>query len=190
MVEFLKPESEVKSKVMLNLGSGTDIRQNWINADIAKIDGLDFVIDIESEELPLDDGSISLILLSHVIEHVDNIRHLLNEIFRVLKPGGKLYIIVPAFSSNGAFQDPTHVRFFTDETFKYLSGEYFDYYFGNVGQRAKVVLLKRRRTSYYNQLYRYFSPIIRLIGKRRFDNYVDNLFLNMTKEYHVIIEKL
>ena len=41
---------------------------------------------------------------------------LMNEIHRVLKPGGLLFHSTPAFPSNEAFQDPTHVNFITEDT--------------------------------------------------------------------------
>ncbi len=189
MVEFLKPELEVRSKSYLNLGCGTDIREGWINADIAPLEGVDFIIDIENENLPLDDEVIDFVLLSHLLEHISNLKHVINEVFRVVKKGGRIYIIVPAFSSNGAFQDPTHVRFFTEETFQYISGDVFDYYFGS-GKRAEIVSLRKKRTDYYRQLFRFLSPFIRLIGVRRFDNYVDHLLMNMIQEYHVVLQKL
>jgi len=46
---------------------------------------------------------------------------LMNEIWRVLKPGGLFLSLTPAFPSSRAFQDPTHVNFITEETFP----EYF-----------------------------------------------------------------
>jgi ubiquinone/menaquinone biosynthesis C-methylase UbiE len=47
-------------------------------------------------------------LLRHVLEHVDDIRRVLDEIWRVLKPDGKAIIYVPHFSHFQALTHPEH----------------------------------------------------------------------------------
>ncbi|APH73956.1 class I SAM-dependent methyltransferase [Aquibium oceanicum] len=47
------------------------------------------------EELPLFDSSIDRMLLVHALEHAENPRETLMEIWRVLAPGGRLIIVVP-----------------------------------------------------------------------------------------------
>jgi SAM-dependent methyltransferase len=49
---------------------------------------------------------------------------LMNQIYRVLKPGGLFLSFTPAYPSAPAFQDPTHVNIITDETFKYFDVRY------------------------------------------------------------------
>jgi SAM-dependent methyltransferase len=47
------------------------------------------------EDLPLVDSSIDRIVLVHSLEHTENPRETLMEIWRVLAPGGRLLIVVP-----------------------------------------------------------------------------------------------
>ena len=47
------------------------------------------------EELPLVDSSIDRMLLVHLLEHTENPRETLKEIWRVLAPGGRLVVVVP-----------------------------------------------------------------------------------------------
>ncbi|MEO4000633.1 methyltransferase domain-containing protein [Mesorhizobium sp. CAU 1732] len=47
------------------------------------------------EELPLFDSSIDRILMVHALEHTENPRETLMEIWRVLAPGGRLVVVVP-----------------------------------------------------------------------------------------------
>jgi SAM-dependent methyltransferase len=47
---------------------------------------------------------------------------LMNEIWRVLAPGGRLYALTPAFPSPAAFVDPTHVNILTDKSHEYFCG--------------------------------------------------------------------
>jgi SAM-dependent methyltransferase len=46
---------------------------------------------------------------------------LMNEIWRVLVPGGRLYACTPAYPHAAAFQDPTHVNIITNETHQYFT---------------------------------------------------------------------
>ena len=48
---------------------------------------------------------------------------LMNEISRVLRPGGLLYALTPCYPSREAFQDPTHVNIITDRTHLYFTGD-------------------------------------------------------------------
>jgi len=47
---------------------------------------------------------------------------LMNEVWRVLKPGGRLYAVTPCYPSPAAFQDPTHVNIITKATHLYFTG--------------------------------------------------------------------
>lgn len=47
------------------------------------------------EELPLVDASIDRILLVHALEHAENPRETLKEVWRVLSPAGRVVIVVP-----------------------------------------------------------------------------------------------
>lgn len=50
-----------------------------------------------NEELPFDDKSFDTILLTDVLEHIRNPGLLMGELSRLLKPGGKLLVMVPFF---------------------------------------------------------------------------------------------
>jgi len=50
---------------------------------------------IDSESLPLADNSVDYLIAIHALELTDNIRAALREIWRVLKPEGRLLLIVP-----------------------------------------------------------------------------------------------
>jgi SAM-dependent methyltransferase len=46
---------------------------------------------------------------------------LMNEVWRVLAPGGLFYAVTPAYPSKAAFQDPTHVNIITAGTHTYFT---------------------------------------------------------------------
>lgn len=56
-------------------------------------------------EMPLDDMSVDFVLATDVIEHIDDDLRALGEIHRVLRPGGRVLITVPAFESLWGYND-------------------------------------------------------------------------------------
>jgi SAM-dependent methyltransferase len=56
-------------------------------------------------DMPFADGSFDLLLATDIIEHVDDDLAALREITRVLRPGGKVLITVPAFPMLWGLQD-------------------------------------------------------------------------------------
>lgn len=104
----------------LNLGCGHDIREGWINLDISPIEGVDVVHDINNLPLPFDNESMDYILCQDIFEHIEYIP-LLEELHRILKPGGIVEIRVPHFSSRFNFIDPTHKKMFSIQTFDFFT---------------------------------------------------------------------
>jgi O-antigen biosynthesis protein len=72
---------------------------------------------------PFDDGSVGVIRASHIFEHLKDPIFTMNEAFRVLAPGGWLFVDVPSAEGRGAFQDPTHVSFWNENSFWYYTNE-------------------------------------------------------------------
>ena len=67
------------------------------------------------EELPLFDSSIDRVLVVHALEHAENPRETLMEIWRVLAPGGRLLIVAP--SRRGVWARFEHTPFGTGRPF-------------------------------------------------------------------------
>lgn len=78
----------------LEIGSGPSRRNGWITLDLCR--KCDVYWDL-SRGIPFPDNSFSLIYSSHVLEHFPykDLKVLLNEIYRVLKPGGVMSTCVP-----------------------------------------------------------------------------------------------
>jgi SAM-dependent methyltransferase len=126
----------------LNVGCGHDVKPGWTNLDIAPLDGVDVVHDLEEVPLPFADGSFDHIECIDILEHVRELTDVMRELHRILAPGGRLHIEGPHFTSHTWPTDPTHRRAFGINTFEFFSNEslhgrgyYFDFSFSSVGLR-------------------------------------------------------
>ncbi len=100
----------------LNLGCSDRHQAGFLNVDICP--PADLVSDLR-EAWPWEDGSVDQVLAHDIIEHLPDQRHTMNELWRVLKPGGRAEIAVPTTDGPGAFQDPTHVSWWNRRSFLY-----------------------------------------------------------------------
>jgi hypothetical protein len=66
--------------------------------------------------------TVQEIYTRHFLEHVESrdLRPLLLEMDRVLRPGGRIHVIVPHYSNPYFYSDPTHRLFFGVHTFSYF----------------------------------------------------------------------
>lgn len=107
----------------LDLGCGPNKKEGYIGIDTHTYPGVDVVRDIDSHGLPFDDDSVDEIRACHLLEHCRNLIFVMNEIYRVLRPEGRLVAVVPIVEvGTGAFRDPTHVRYFNKDSFLYFTG--------------------------------------------------------------------
>ncbi|MDT8453122.1 MAG: methyltransferase domain-containing protein [Gammaproteobacteria bacterium] len=109
--------------VIINLGCGNNKMPEEIGVDI--IDGpcVDIVADLNVYPMPFETNSADIIRSSHCFEYLDNTVALMEDVHRILKPGGILEFTVPHVSNIGFFRDPTHKRPFTFCTMDYFVRE-------------------------------------------------------------------
>jgi glycosyltransferase involved in cell wall biosynthesis len=74
-----------------------------------------------NDGIPLPDNSVGVIWASHIIEHLHDKQKIMSEIHRVLVDGGWAFIQVPSTDGRGAWQDPTHVSFWNENSFWYYT---------------------------------------------------------------------
>ncbi len=90
------------------------------------------------EPIPFPDSYFNSVSAYDFFEHIPRVAldfntkssrfpfvELMNEIWRVLKPNGILYSVTPAFPSEKAFRDPTHVNIITKKTHRYFTSPDF-----------------------------------------------------------------
>ena len=118
--------------MLLNIGSGKDWRKDCINADIQPEKNPDWVLDITKvpwgEEIStrmgkfkVEPGIFEQIIANDVLEHIPDLVKAMTNCKDLLKPGGQMHIHVPYDLSRGAWQDPTHVRAFNENSWLYYT---------------------------------------------------------------------
>jgi SAM-dependent methyltransferase len=131
----------IESNVHLDIGCGLNPRNPFMAPRLLAADifpKTDFFKSSEFEyiqvkltgEIPLPDESVDSISGFDFLEHLPRgstietnmFIKFMNEASRVLKSGGVLFLVTPAFPSSAAFQDPTHVNFISESTLNYFIG--------------------------------------------------------------------
>jgi SAM-dependent methyltransferase len=114
---------------------GTDVRA--LQADDLPDPAIDYrVANVVLDPIPWPANHFGSVSAFDFIEHVPRLLmtpdghgtvfpfvRLMDEVWRVLAPGGCFYALTPAYPSPQAFQDPTHVNIITDQTHTYFCGE-------------------------------------------------------------------
>ena len=96
----------------------------WIGIDFQPLPGVDIVHDLTVFPWPLENNSVLVAVASHIIEHIPpqnmGFVRFMNEVWRVMKPGGEFAITTPHGWSAGYLQDPTHCNPCNENTFFYF----------------------------------------------------------------------
>ena len=148
----------------LDIGCGNKCKEGYVGLDKVQLPGVSIVADIE-QGLPIKSASCKVVRAHHVFEHVSNLIGLMNEIHRVLMPGGRLEIGIPLVGmmttdkgfvfGNGAYTDPSHCRFFVIDSFNYWQPGFV----GNtdVGIRGNFKIISREVYQYPDDRFSYPS---------------------------------
>lgn len=103
----------------LNVGAGAWTFPNAVNLDLVALPGIDVVHDLDDHPWPFPDGRFTEVWGNQVFEHVADPVGFMTEAWRVLAPGGRLFLTVPHWQSENSHTDPTHRRHCTERTFDY-----------------------------------------------------------------------
>jgi SAM-dependent methyltransferase len=105
-----------------------------ISQEVLQLSGKIKHADLSFEKIPFEDNNFDSVSAYDFLEHIprvlasskeERIRfpfiELMNEIWRVLKRGGLLYAVTPAYPRQEVFVDPTHVNIITEKTHIYFT---------------------------------------------------------------------
>ena len=108
---------------VLDVGCGTAKVNGAIGIDRVNLPGVDVVHDLNKFPWPFDSESFDAIYMNDIIEHLTDTIRVMEECYRLLKSGGRVYIRVVYWNHKYAFSDPTHVKFFSDISFEFFTGK-------------------------------------------------------------------
>ncbi len=120
-LEFILDTIELqKDQTVLDIGAGLGVYSNVLSKYVKKCIGIDTNEDylkrakdlnknidlylMPAEELSFEDNSFDNIIMIEVLEHVHNDKKVMEEVYRVLKPGGSFIVTAP----NKLFPLETH----------------------------------------------------------------------------------
>ena len=138
--------SDLHGTRTLDLGCGLNPRNPFRAEQVYGIDIIDnpsiYIksADLTVEAIPFEDNEFDFITAFDIIEHIPKVIYLpnrrfpfvelMNEVWRILKPGGYFLSHTPVYPFSAIFGDPTHVSAVTHET--------FTAYFDDVSRNAEM----------------------------------------------------
>jgi glycosyltransferase involved in cell wall biosynthesis len=128
--------------LMVDLGSAHNKPENYVGVDKTSADGVQVVQDV-TNGLPFADNSVGVCRAFDFLEHIattDTVA-LMNEVYRVLVDGGWLISMTPSTDGRGAYQDPTHVSYWNENSFWYYTNESYAKYVSEIRCRFQALQL-------------------------------------------------
>ncbi len=101
--------------VALDLGAAHRKPPGYVGVDRLPGEGVDIVATLPAR-LDLPDDSVGLLRAVNFLEHVPAKVPLINELYRLLAPGGMLLTSTPSSDGRGAYQDPNHVAYYNENS--------------------------------------------------------------------------
>jgi len=101
----------------LNLGCGYNKLNGYINLDYEEKNNPDIVWNLNSYPYPFTDNEFDYIRASNIIEHITDVTKAMNELWRITKSTGEIYISVPHYNHIDSYSDVTHIHFFSPDSF-------------------------------------------------------------------------
>jgi len=158
--------ADLNSYRKVDLGGRFDAPKGYESVDLKNAD---IIADLNSK-WPFEDNSVGVIRAHDIIEHLKNPIHVMEEAYRILKPGGYFMILVPSTDGRGAFQDPTHISFFNENSFWYYTRRTQNKYI-NCNVRFQAIRLVTAYPSQYhaqNKISYVYCQLVALKGQETY----------------------
>lgn len=126
--------SDLPAPKWLELGCGRNKAEGYFGVDRADLPGVDLVHDLECHPWPIAEGCAERIGCYQTLEHIGDLLGFMADLWRVCcaEPQAWVEITVPYHAAPTAWGDPTHVRAFTEDTFRYFEPGFVER-FGDYG---------------------------------------------------------
>lgn len=105
----------------INLGCGKDIMSDAVNVDFMCFPGVDVVHDLSKYPYPFPDDYADCIIMNSVIEHLPDTTRVMEEVHRILKPGGVVRITTTYWNHHDSISNPQHCSFFDEKKWSFYT---------------------------------------------------------------------
>lgn len=105
---------------VLDVGCGPYKVPGTLGIDHTPAPGVDVVYDLNRVPWPFAASTFDRAICRHSLAHLENVVQAIEELHRILRPGGVLEIVTPHFSSDNAFTDITSRWFFGSRSMDYF----------------------------------------------------------------------
>jgi len=169
----------------LNLGSGNEYREGWVNIDVDPRWKTDILCDIE-KGIPLEDNSIEEVFIKHVLEHIEprKFQFVMSELVRVCKKNAKIVIYCPYFSCSITYKTIDHISSISYYTFDTTPGtelvhKHLYFFRKSFGYSSKLVNLL---VKVLNPIFSFFPNLFPLVYERFF------CWISPVEEIYVVLK--
>lgn len=135
-------DADLKGLLKVDIGGGLNPYPGYFTIDLRENSNI--VHDLNNG-IPLQDNSVGVLNASHILEHLHDKTKIMSEIYRVLAHGGWAFIEIPSTDGRGAFQDPTHVSYWNENSFLY----YTDKYLADFIDNTSIKFMEFRKETYF-----------------------------------------
>jgi SAM-dependent methyltransferase len=143
---------------ILNIGAGRKPTEGAVNLDWREEVAPDVVWDLNVLPWPFDDETFDFIVARAILEHLDHTLIVsMDECWRVLRPGGRIYVKLPYWHADVSYIDSTHRWRFSlrsldvfDPVTRY--GKEYHHYTDRKWQIVKAARFNKARTSIHTTL--------------------------------------
>jgi glycosyltransferase involved in cell wall biosynthesis len=105
----------------LYLGAGVKSLPGYVGVDVADGPTIGVVHNLDNQPWPWEDNSVAMIVAEDVVEHLQsNLIEFCNEAWRVLAPGGEMFVRTPHHDGASSWIDPTHRWHLHEQSFEFL----------------------------------------------------------------------
>jgi SAM-dependent methyltransferase len=123
---------------ILDIGCGNRKIPGAVGLDRNPGSQAEVIHDLDVFPYPFEDNRFDRIYGLDVLEHLGDVIRVMEELHRLGKPGARVFLRVPHFTSTQAYGDPTHRHFFNTQSLDYFCGGFPEYEFYTQARFKKV----------------------------------------------------
>ncbi|MDX6650842.1 MAG: hypothetical protein QOJ97_2793 [Solirubrobacteraceae bacterium] len=161
---------------VLDVGCGSKKYPGAVGVDVSADTDADIVLNLDQAPYEaLESDSFDQILLQDVLEHVSEPVRVMEELHRVARPGARIHLRTPHFSSVLAYGDPTHRHYFSTLAIRSLAEPGFAHYtpvrmrvvdlrldFWSVFRLTGIAWLANRQLDLYERYFAFRFPAMNI----------------------------